>query len=262
VVGTTWSSTHPARVGPVRCPRLRRVAQRGERSRLLCLWHQDLKRAGSTWTEGADHFVVTDPGVALAGMIVMEGMLVRIPMIGMRPGEVLPARPRRSGRVSPQEAPRCGAPCRAVRALQGARTRRWIVPLLILVRGARGPPATSEGGRQHRDDRQHDPKAMPEKAGLGTSRMAAKEASTVRALKATAFPAVSIARRPRRQLHHGPRVWPPALERRAKTHHQKEGVIDSEARANIRAKLRAQIDTGVNFVVITSAPAATRRRPW
>ena len=29
------------------------------------------------------------------------------------------------------------------------------------------------------------------------------------------------------------------------------------ARANIRAKLRAQIDTGVNFVVITSAPAAT-----
>ena len=36
------------------------------------------------------------------------------------------------------------------------------------------------------------PKAMLRKAGLGTSRMAAKEASTVRALKATAFPAVSI----------------------------------------------------------------------
>src|SRR5665213_4538675 len=29
------------------------------------------------------------------------------------------------------------------------------------------------------------------------------------------------------------------------------------ARANIRAKLRAQIDTGVNLVVITNAPAAT-----
>lgn len=29
------------------------------------------------------------------------------------------------------------------------------------------------------------------------------------------------------------------------------------ARANIRAKLRAQIDTGVNLVVITRAPAAT-----
>src|SRR5665213_2420616 len=30
------------------------------------------------------------------------------------------------------------------------------------------------------------------------------------------------------------------------------------ARANIRAKLRAQMDTGVNLVVITRAPAATR----
>ena len=31
------------------------------------------------------------------------------------------------------------------------------------------------------------------------------------------------------------------------------------ASANIKAKLSAQIETGVNFVVITSAPAATRR---
>jgi len=35
------------------------------------------------------------------------------------------------------------------------------------------------------------PKAMDRKAGLGTMRMAASEASTVSALKATALPAVS-----------------------------------------------------------------------
>jgi len=33
-----------------------------------------------------------------------------------------------------------------------------------------------QGGSQHRDDRQHDPKAIDRNAGLGTMRMAASEA--------------------------------------------------------------------------------------
>ena len=68
-----------------------------------------------------------------------------------------------------------------------------MVPLLILV--PRRPRTAGNNVRVAANTATTDsmiPKAMLRKAGLGTSKMAAKEASTVSALKATAFPAVSI----------------------------------------------------------------------
>ena len=125
----------------------------------------------------------------------MEGMLVRMPMIG------------EAARSSSRSAPApVGNGCRHKKRPQAWRVRssgpgpsgrslrrRWIVPLLILV--PRRPRTAGNKVRVAANTATTDsmiPKAMLRKAGLGTSKMAAKEASTVRALKATAFPAVSI----------------------------------------------------------------------
>ena len=126
--------------------------------------------------------------------MVIDGMLVRIPMIGA-------AASSRSTRAAAPAGKGC---------FQRNLPQRWswrssgpsptfgpprpsrMVPLLMLV-----PNLPSTAGRSVRVaastamTESMMPNAIDRNAGLGTIRMAAREARTVRALKATALPAVS-----------------------------------------------------------------------
>ena len=74
------------------------------------------------------------------------------------------------------------------------------------------------------------PKAMDRKAGLGTIMMAARDASTVSALNATALPAVSTVSATEATIaSRSPGSAPTAFERGTEAHDQEEGVVDAQS---------------------------------
>ena len=129
-----------------------------------------------------------------AGTMVIDGMFVRRPITGAAARSSTPRAPRPAGtgwRHSrrPQAWSRSSRPGRILAPERlGMRMR----PALILV-----PSRPSTAGSRVRvaastaTTDSMMPRAMERNAGLGTSKMAARDPSTVRALKATALPAVS-----------------------------------------------------------------------